>query len=191
MFGTRTLLHVAMSATVAGPKAPRCRRTTRSYAASGLGAFLSFARGATCRASCRCSKCAPVASQMSPLVATAAHVNQFRSLGFLAALGGRWAALNSSISVRVRGVLAANVMTFLCSPSRSASAGPPGGRHAPKRPSIVASEYAGYSPAETRCSVARISVAFTTCPRSIARVSSSRLKLARRDQSATYGDGAH
>src|SRR5205823_3662738 len=191
IFGTRTLLHVAMSATVAGPKAPRYRRTTSSYAVSGFGGFRSLAGGATCRATFRCSKRAPDDSQIRPLVATAAHFNQLRSLSFVLALGGRCAAVNSSISPRVRGVFAAKVMTRLCSTPRSASAGAPGGRHAPKRPSIVAREYAGYSRADTRCRVARMSVAFTISPRSMGAVSCARSNPERRDQSATYGDGAH
>jgi len=69
--------------------------------------------------------------------------------------------------------------------------GAPGGRHAPKRPSSVARWYAGYSRAETRWSVARMIVVFTTSPRSIAPVSCSLLNPARRDHSATYGEGAH
>src|SRR5439155_166313 len=49
-----------------------------SYAASAFGALRSAAGGATCRASCRCSKCAPSACQTRPLVASAAHTNQRR-----------------------------------------------------------------------------------------------------------------
>ena len=53
IFGTRMLLHVAMSAMVAGPNAPRCRRTTSSCAASSFGVLRSLAAGAMWRPSCR------------------------------------------------------------------------------------------------------------------------------------------
>src|SRR5205085_2274090 len=75
--------------------------------------------------------------------------------------------------------------TLACTRSSSARTGAPGGRHAPKRPASVAAAYAGYSRADTRCSVARMSVAFTSAPVSMARVSCSRSNPASRDQSET------
>ena len=191
MFGTRTLAQVAMSATVAGPNAPRWRRTTRSYAASAFGALRSLAGAAICRASCRCSKRAPDGSQTRPLVATAAQRNQLRSRPSRRADVGRCSAMCSRISSRVRGVFAANRRTLAWTSSRSRYAGPPGGRQAPNRPSSVARLYAGYSRAETRWRVARMSVALTIAPRSISAERRSRLNPKTRVQSATYGDGGH
>src|SRR5438067_4889518 len=63
-------------------------------------------------------------------------------------------------SSRERGSFAAKARTLFCRVASSCISGLPGGRQALKRPSAVATAYAGYSRALTRCSVPRMRVAF-------------------------------